>query len=69
MPNLFKDMLKDSESLFKNPIALDYDYQPKLIPYRENEQHYIANCIKPLLQERNGKNLFILSKPAVIQTH
>jgi len=68
MPNLFKDMLKDSESLFKNPIALDYDYQPKLIPYRDNEQHYIANCIKPLLQERNGKNLFIFGKPGVGKT-
>lgn len=68
MPNLFKDMLKDSESLFKNPIALDYDYQPKLIPYRDNEQHYIASCIKPLLQDRNGKNLFIFGKPGVGKT-
>ena len=68
MSNLFKDMLKDSESLFKNPIALDYDYQPKLIPYRDNEQHYIASCIKPLLQDRNGKNLFIFGKPGIGKT-
>jgi len=68
MPNLFKDMLKDSESLFKNPIALDYDYQPKLIPYRDNEQHYIASCIKPLLQDRNGKNIFIFGKPGIGKT-
>ncbi len=28
---LFKDMLKADESLFKNSVALDYDYMPKLI--------------------------------------
>lgn len=68
MPSLFKDMLKESESLFKNPIALDYDYQPKLIPYRDNEQHYLASCIKPLLQNRNGKNLLIFGKPGIGKT-
>ncbi len=68
MPNLFNDMLKDSESIFKNPIALDYDYQPKLVSYRENEQHQIANTIKPLLQSRNGKNLFIFGKPGIGKT-
>ena len=26
-----------SESFFRNPIGLDYDYQPKLVKYRENE--------------------------------
>lgn len=68
MTNIFNDMLKDSESLFKNPIVLDYDYQPKLIQYRENEQHQIANTIKPLLQKRNGKNLFIFGKPGIGKT-
>ena len=68
MTNLFNDLLKDSESIFKNPVALDYDYHPKLVPYRENEQHYMANCIKPLLQNRNGKNLFIFGKPGIGKT-
>ena len=54
---LFKDMLKSDESLFRDEIALDYDFLPKLLPYREKEQFYLANCIKPLLQKRNGKNL------------
>ena len=65
---LFDEMLKDSESLFLNPEQLDFDFQPKLIPYRENEQKYIASCIKPLFQSRNGKNLLIYGNPGVGKT-
>lgn len=66
--SFFKDMLKDSESLFKDTVALDYDFIPKLIPYRETEQRYIASCIKPLFQQRNGKNLIIHGSPGVGKT-
>ncbi|MDP6642354.1 MAG: AAA family ATPase [Candidatus Nanoarchaeia archaeon] len=66
--SLFDDMLKDSESLFLNPEQLDFDFQPKLVPYRESEQKYIASCIKPLFQNRNGKNLLIFGKPGVGKT-
>ena len=66
--SLFKDMLKDSETLFKNSIALDYDYIPKLIPYRENQQHFIANCIKPLFQNRNGRNCIVFGPPGIGKT-
>ena len=65
---LFKDILGSSETLFKNDVALDYSFQPKLIPYREKEQRFIANCIKPLFQEKNGKNVFILGQPGVGKT-
>jgi len=65
---LFKDMLGSEESLFRDPIALDYDYIPKLIPYRETEQKYIAACIKPLFQKRNGRNLFVYGQPGVGKT-
>ncbi|RMF54923.1 AAA family ATPase [Candidatus Woesearchaeota archaeon] len=65
---LFKDILSSEESLFMNTIALDYDYIPKLVPYREQEQRYIAACIKPLLQKRNGKNLLIYGSPGVGKT-
>jgi len=54
--------------IFLNPVALDYSFIPKLIPYRENQQHYIAICIKPLFQERNGRNLFIHGKPGIGKT-
>jgi len=66
--SIFKDMLKSGESLFKDEIALDYDYLPKLLPYREKEQFYIAGCIKPLLSKRNGKNLFIHGAPGIGKT-
>ena len=68
MADLFKDMLKDSESLFINEIALDLEYIPKEIPFRENQQHYIATCIKPLLQGRLGKNLLIFGSPGIGKT-
>jgi orc1/cdc6 family replication initiation protein len=57
--SLFDDILKGDESIFKNPVALEFDYMPKEIPYRENEQHYIADCIKPLFMQRNGRNLLV----------
>ena len=63
---LFDNMT--GENLFLNPVFLDYDFQPKLVPFRENQQHYIAGCIKPLFQNRNGKNLLITGKPGVGKT-
>ncbi len=68
MGDLFKDMLQSGESLFKNEIALNFDFQPKLIPFREIHQKTIASCIKPLFQRRNGKNLFIHGMPGVGKT-
>jgi cell division control protein 6 len=65
---IFKGMLSGNESLFKNPIALDYDYLPKMIPFREQEQHRIASCIKPLFNQRNAKNLFIYGAPGIGKT-
>lgn len=65
---LFKDMLGADESLFRNEIALDYSFMPKLAPYRESQQRQIASCIKPLFQKRNGKNLFIYGKPGIGKT-
>ncbi len=65
---IFKDILSANESLFKNDLALDYNFIPKLIPYREAQQKYVANCIKPLLQQRNGKNIFIHGKPGIGKT-
>lgn len=68
MGELFDNILKSEESIFLNPQFLDFDYQPKLIPFRETYQQYIATCIKPLLQKRNGKNLIISGKPGVGKT-
>ena len=46
---LFKDMLQSGESLFTNEVALDFEFVPKNIPFRENQQKQIARCIQPLL--------------------
>jgi len=62
-------MLKDTESLFTTNVeALDFDYIPKIVPFRESEQKQIANCIKPLFQKRNGRNLLIHGKPGIGKT-
>lgn len=65
---LFKDTLREGESLFKNEVALDYDFLPKLLPYREMQQRHVVGCIKPLLQKRNGKNVFIFGAPGIGKT-
>jgi archaeal cell division control protein 6 len=65
---IFQNILKDNESVFADAVALDYDYVPKLMPYRENEQFKIASCIKPLFAERNGKNVFVYGKPGIGKT-
>ena len=65
---LFKDMLGADESLFKNGLALDYSFLPKILPHRENQQRYIAEIIKPLLQGKSGKNIFIYGAPGIGKT-
>ncbi|MBI4141729.1 AAA family ATPase [Candidatus Woesearchaeota archaeon] len=65
---LFNELLGAGESLFKNEDALDLDFVPKLLPYREKQQHHVANCIKPLMQGRNGRNLFIFGAPGIGKT-
>ena len=63
---LFDD--NNKKNIFLNPLALDYSFIPKLIPYRDNQQHYVATCIKPMFQDRNGKNIFIHGKPGIGKT-
>ena len=65
---VFKDMLGSGETLFRDHVPLDYDYIPKLVPYREAQQRQISLCIKPLVEGRNGRNLFIHGMPGVGKT-
>lgn len=65
---LFDNILKDNETLFKNELALDPSFQPKLVPHRENENKYIATCIKPLFEKRSGKNLLIHGSQGIGKT-
>jgi len=66
--SLFKEMLKSGETLFRDTVVLDYDFQPKVLKYRENEQMRFATAIKPLMQNRNGRNLFVCGVPGVGKT-
>jgi len=66
--SLFGSMLGSGESLFRDTVALDYDYVPKLVPFREEQQRQIASCIKPLFDKRNGKNILITGVPGVGKT-
>src|SRR3989344_5481400 len=65
---LFDNTLKDSESLFLNEVALDPTFIPPIIQYRENKQKYMADCIRPLLMKRNGKNILITGAPGIGKT-
>lgn len=65
---IFKSMLNSDQTLFKNSIALDYDYIPKLIPFRENEQMEIARSIRPLFMDQNGRNLILYGTPGIGKT-
>jgi len=65
---IYDDLLKHTETLFKNEYALDYAFLPKIIPYRENQQKYIASCIRPLLSEHNGRNVLVHGPPGVGKT-
>ncbi|MBI4016294.1 MAG: AAA family ATPase [Candidatus Aenigmarchaeota archaeon] len=66
--SLFNEMLGAGESLFKQEDALDPEYLPKLLPYRELQQKQIASAIKPLFSDRNGRNLFVFGSPGIGKT-
>jgi len=64
----YDNLLSNNESLFKNEYALDYTFVPKSVPFRENQQRFLATCIKPLLAEHNGRNVLIHGPPGVGKT-
>jgi cell division control protein 6 len=65
---VFDNMLKSGESIFLNELALDFSFQPKLLLHREKEQFAIANAIRPLFANRNGKNIMLYGKPGIGKT-
>ena len=66
--SMFKEMLRSGETLFRDTIALDYDYQPKVLKFREAEQQRFAIAIRPLLQNHNGRHLFVYGAPGIGST-
>jgi len=65
---LFDDVLQGGESLIRNEQALDYEFLPKVLPFREDEQRYLVECIKPLFHERSGRNVLIHGAPGIGKT-
>ncbi len=66
--SIFDSILKDSESLFKNDVALSYEFVPKIVPYREQQQRTVATCIAPMFDKRSGRNLIIYGPPGIGKT-
>ena len=65
---LFDNVLGSDQTLIKNDNALSYEFLPKLLPFRESEQRYLATCIKPLFANRSGRNLLIHGAPGIGKT-
>ncbi|USN45619.1 MAG: AAA family ATPase [Candidatus Woesearchaeota archaeon] len=63
---LFDDVL--GGTLVKNEAALDFEFVPKLLPFRESQQHYVATVIKPLLAGHSGRNLLVHGSPGIGKT-
>lgn len=68
MGDLFKDMLNSGQTLFKNELALDFEFLPKILPYREGQQKFIATCIKPLFNKHTGRNILMHGPPGIGKT-
>jgi len=66
--SLFDNILHSNETIIKNENALDFEFIPKLLPFREQQQKYVAECIKPLFLKRNGRNLLVYGKPGIGKT-
>ncbi|MBN2454543.1 AAA family ATPase [Candidatus Woesearchaeota archaeon] len=64
----FKDMLGAGESLVRNSMPLNYDFQPKVVPYREKEMRQISFAIKPLFQNRDARNVVVFGPSGVGKT-
>jgi cell division control protein 6 len=56
------------ETLFQNEDALNLEFVPKLLPYRDLQQKRVAACIRPLLEGRNGRNALIHGPPGIGKT-
>lgn len=68
MMGTFDNLLGSNESLFRDHVPLDFDYIPKVVKFREHQQRQVALAIKPLLQQRNGRNMLVHGPPGVGKT-
>jgi cell division control protein 6 len=64
----FFDDVGGGQSLIRNENALDLEFVPKILPYREAEQRRVAACMRPLIEGRNGRNALIHGPPGIGKT-
>jgi orc1/cdc6 family replication initiation protein len=65
---LFNSRFSQEQSLFRDENSLGYEFLPKLLPFREDQQQYLADCLKPLLHGRAGRNVLIHGAPGIGKT-
>ena len=65
--SFFENYLKKS-SMFVNKKALQGNYVPKEIPYREKQIEHIANVLAPALRLEKPSNLFVYGKTGTGKT-
>ncbi|MBS3056542.1 MAG: AAA family ATPase [Candidatus Aenigmarchaeota archaeon] len=56
------------DSIIINPGILEDTYLPRLVPYREEQQKYLAECVNPLLSGIYGKNVLMHGSSGIGKT-
>lgn len=67
LDEFFKNFL-DSEPLFKNKKALQSNYTPKDVPYRDQQIQALASILAPSLRMEKPSNLFVYGKTGTGKT-
>ncbi len=58
-----------SESrIFKNEEVLSFDYLPEILPHRESQTKFLADCLKLVGKGRKSQNIFIHGSPGIGKT-
>ena len=65
---MFDNFLQHDETIFKEQLVLDYEYLPHILKFRENQQQYIANILKPLFSSKMSSNILITGSPGIGKT-
>jgi archaeal cell division control protein 6 len=65
---LFPSRFSQEATLFRDENSLNYEFLPKVLPFRENQQQYVADCLRPLLHGRSGRNMLIHGAPGIGKT-